>query len=239
MRKFLIFILFGIFSITASGQMMLPGVVASSVQTFTLNDGLYGHWKFENNAEDSFASFDGTATNITYIAGKSGYAASFNGTSSRIVIGNVIKPTTAISFSIWTKDGGQSTTRHIISNSIYNTAWRGWRFERNNDNSTGMMLFDGSAGSYFDQAYGTNYSNDAWHHTIFTWNGTTVYIYKDGIKSTGYSYSNLISYGTTHNLTFGANDSGGQVYDGEIDEVRIYNRALTDDEAYELYHEFD
>lgn len=163
MRKFLISILLVIIGITASGQMMLPGVVASSLQTSTstLNDGLYGQWKFESNAEDSFASFDGTATNVSYVTGKSGYAASFNGTSSRIVIGNVIKPTTAISFSIWTKDGGQSTTRHIISNSIYNTAWRGWRFERNNDNSTGIMLFDGSAGSYFDQAYGTNYSNDA------------------------------------------------------------------------------
>jgi len=238
MRKFLTVILFYISTI-ASGQVMLPGVVSSSIQTetSTLNDGLYGYWKFENNAEDSFASYDGTATNVTYVTGKSGYAASFNGSSSKIVIGNVIKPTSAFSFSVWTKDGGQSAEKHIIGHTIYNTAWRGWRFTRYNDNAIGMMMSNGS--TCFDQAYGSNYSNDMWHHTIFTWNGTTAYFYKDGLKSTGYSWAYTISYATTHNLTFGANDSGSQVYDGEIDELRIYNRILTDDEAYELYHEFD
>lgn len=239
MRKFLITILVIVVSITAPAQMMLPGVVASSVQTetSTLEDGLYGHWKFENNAEDSFASFDGTATNVTYVTGKSGYAASFNGSSSRVVIGDVIKPTTAFSFSVWTKDGGQSAEKYVIGHLIYDTSWKGWRLTRYNDNAIGLYMNNGT--NEFDQPYGSDFSNDAWHHLIFSWNGTTAYFYKDGVKSTGYGFVYTLNYGTTNNLVFGANSSNAQVYDGEIDEIRIYNRALTDDEAYDLYHEFD
>ncbi len=219
----------------AYGDLDTTGV---SGETGTLTDGLYGHWKFENNAEDSFGSYDGTATNISYVTGVDGYAASFNGTTSKIVIGNVIKPTSAFSLSLWTKDGGQSTERHLVNNTKYDTSWKGWRLTRYNDNSVGVLMSDGS-GNVFDQAYGSNYSNDAWHHTVFSWDGTTAFFYKDGVKSTGYSWSYVISYATTHNLTFGANDEGTANYDGEMDELRIYSRALTDAETLELWHEFD
>ena len=238
MRKLLILASLVIISITASGQMMLPGVVASSRLKSTLTNGLYGHWKFENNAEDSFGAYDGTATNVTYVAGKSGNAASFNGSTSKVVIGNVIKPTTAMSFSVWIKDGGQSAEKHVISHTIYDGAWKGWRFTRYSDNAAGVLITDG-IGNFLDVAFGSTYSNDVWHHVVFTWNGTTAYVYQDGTKNSGWTFTPDIGYGTTHNLTFGANDSGAQVYDGEIDELRIYNRALTDAEANELYHEFD
>lgn len=240
MKKVFIILLCLITGLSVSAQMMVPGVVASSTSedTYTLDDGLYGYWKFENNAEDSFGSFDGVATNVTYVTGVDGYAASFNGSSSKIVIGNVIKPTNALTISVWTKDGGQSTEKSVIGNTVYTTDWQGWRFTRYNDNSSGMFMSNGS-GNYFDYAYGSNYSNDAWHHTIISWNGTTAYFYKDGVKSTGYSWSYVIGYATTHNLTFGANDSGTQVYDGEMDELRLYYRSVTDVEAYDLFHEFD
>lgn len=215
------------------------GISIATGSESTLLDGLMGYWKLDEssgNAVDSSGNgYTGTSSNITYNAsGKISRCYTFNGSTSKVVLGNIIKPTTALSFSVWTKDGGQSTERHIISNTIYDTAWRGWRFTRYNDNAIGMMMSDGT--NIFDRAYGTNYSNDSWHHTVFTWNGTTAYFYKDGIKSSGYSWSYTISYNATHNLTFGANDSGSQVYDGEIDELGIWNRALTDSEATYLYN---
>lgn len=205
----------------------------------TLLDGLMGYWKLDEtsgNAVDSSGSgYTGTSSNITYTAsGKISRCYTFNGTTSNVALGNIIKPTTALSFSIWTKDGGQSAEKFIIGNTIYDTAWRGWRFTRYTGNSVGIFLSDGS--TYLDQAYGSNYSDDAWHNTIFTWNGTTAYFYKDGVKSSAYNWSGTISYNATHNLRFGANDSGSLVYDGEIDEVGIWNRALTDAEASWLYN---
>lgn len=216
------------------------GISLSSGSSSTLLSGLMGYWKLNEtsgNAVDSSGnSYTGTSSNISYNAsGKISRCYTFNGSSSKVVIGNVIKPTTAFSMSVWTKDGGQSTERNIIGHTIYDTAWRGWRFTRYNDNAAGVLLTDG-AGQFLDVTFGNNYSNDAWHHTVFTWNGTTAYVYKDGVKNTGWSWNYTIGYGTTHNLTLGANNTGSNVYDGEVDEVGIWNRALTDAEAGWLYN---
>lgn len=205
----------------------------------TLLDGLMGYWKLDEtsgNATDSSGNgYTGTSSNITYTAsGKIGRCFTFNGTTSNVALGNIIKPTSSLSLSVWTKDSGQSSEKFIIGNTVYDTAWRGWRLTRYNDNAIGMLM--SGVSNYFDQAYGSNYSNDTWHHTVFTWNGTTAYFYKDGIKSSAYNWSGTISYNATHNLRFGANESGGSVYDGEIDEVGIWNRALTDTEASWLYN---
>jgi len=206
----------------------------------TLLDGLMGYWKLDEtsgNAVDSSGSgYTGTSSNITYTAsGKINRCFTFNGTTSKVVIGNVIKPTTALSFSIWTKDGGQSAEKQVIFHNVYDTTWRGWRFTRLNNAQGSVLLSDGN-GNYLDVAFGTAYNNDSWHHTVFTWNGTTAYVYIDGIKGTGWSYAYTISYATTHYLTFGDNEAGTSVYDGEMDEIAIYNRALTDTEAGWLYN---
>lgn len=205
-----------------------------------LLSGLMGYWKLDEssgNAADSTGSgFTGTSSNITYNAGGIiNRCYTFNGSTSKVVIGNVIKPTTSISISVWTKDGGQPAEKFVIGHTIWSGAWKGWRFTRYDGNSAGVLLTDG-AGSFLDVAFGNNYSNDAWHHTVFTWDGTTAYVYKDGVKNAGWAWSNTIGYTTTHNLTFGANESGGQVYDGEIDEIGIWNRALVDSEATILYN---
>lgn len=212
----------------------------SEVGGSSLLTGLFGYWKLDEvsgNAVDSTGSgYTGISSNITYNAsGKISRCYTFNGSTSKVVIGNVIKPTTALSFSIWIKDGGQSTERHIIGHTIYDTDWRGWRFTRYNDGSAGVLMSAGS-GTYLDVAFGSTYNNDAWHHVVFTWNGTTAYVYENGTKNAGWAWNNTISYGATHNLTFGANDSGGQVYDGEVDEIAIANRAWTDTEAGWLYN---
>lgn len=215
------------------------GISIATGSESTLLDGLMGYWKLDEssgNAVDSSGNgYTGTSSNITYNAsGKISRCYTFNGSTSKVVLGNIIKPTTALSFSVWTKDGGQSTERHIISNTIYDTAWRGWRFTRYSDQAAGVLLSSGT--NNLDVTFGTTLSNDNWYHIVFTWNGTTAYVYINNVRNSGWSWSYTISYATTHNLTFGANDSGSQVYDGEIDELGIWNRALTDSEATYLYN---
>lgn len=199
--------------------------------------GLYGHWKFEQNANDSFGSYNGTATDVTYVAGVDGYAASFNGTSSRIALGNVIKPTNALTVSFWMKDGGQTAEKNIINTSTYDNGWRGWRLTRYNNQVAGVFLSSDS--NDLDVTYGTNLSDDTWRHIVFTWDGITAYVYINNVRNNGWTWSETISYADTHNLMFGANQSGGNVFDGEIDELRIYNVALDASGVEQLYREFD
>lgn len=215
------------------------GISLMSSQPSTLLTGLMGYWKLDETSggtiDSSGNNYTGTGSNLTYNAnGKIGRCYTFNGTDSRVTFGNVIKPTTALSISLWMKDGGQTAEKNIINTSVYDGVWRGWRFTRYSDQAAGVLLSSGT--NNLDVTFGTTLSNDNWYHIVFTWNGTTAYVYINNVRNSGWSWSYTISYATTHNLTFGANQSGGQVYDGEIDEVGVWNRALTSNEVSILYN---
>jgi|GEM_PF-2512163 len=68
----------------------------------------------------------------------------------------------------------------------------------------------------------------AWHHIALTYNGSEQRLYVDGILRDNKSLSGSINT-TANNLTIGKN------VNGTIDEVRIYNRALSESEILQHY----
>ncbi len=81
---------------------------------------------------------------------------------------------------------------------------------------------------------GTGITYDIWHHICITYDGTTMCLYKDKTKWTGTNTSSNDAYGT---LWFKIMGSTYPESKGLIDNVRIYNRALTDAEVETLYNE--
>lgn len=238
MRKFLISILLVIFSITASGQMMLPGVVASSIQTSTLNNGLYGYWKFESNAEDSFASYDGTATNVTYATGKSGYDASFNGSTSKVDVSGAGVQNGSFAISFWAKTASTTLNMRVVSCESWSTAATGY-YVAFTGGQIRFALGDNVAG--VEKYSGTGLADGTWKHIICVWDNpnTDMLMYINGSAYGGATdWASDVYYNGSEILRFGWSGGGGYL-NGEVDEVRIYNRTLTIDEIYELYHEFD
>ena len=207
-----------------------------------LTDGLYGYWKLDEtsgNAADSTGNgYTGTCTNITYTAsGKVSRCYTFNGSTSHVYLGNVIKPTTAVSFSFWFKTTGTASEAFFIEHTEYDGAWKGFRCSIYDNGAIGILFANGNDLQMLDAAYSSGKDDDQWHHVLVTFNGTTVYIYFDGTKNSGWSWPYTIAYVTsTPNLAFGSNSSGGLVLDGEMDEIAIWNRALSDTEASDLYN---
>lgn len=80
-------------------------------------------------------------------------------------------------------------------------------------------------------------TSNEWHHIAMTYDGTTLTAYKDG-ASVGTDTGDLTH--TTDRLLIGTRDSlYSQYFDGIIDEVQIYNRALSAEEIRNLmsnYH---
>jgi hypothetical protein len=75
-----------------------------------------------------------------------------------------------------------------------------------------------------------------WHHTVVTYDGSTLRIYLDNTEVVSASRS----LNTTNNGTFLIGDRVGQNthnMNGLIDDVRVYDRALRIDEVEALYHE--
>ena len=84
-------------------------------------------------------------------------------------------------------------------------------------------------GGYGDDVFQSNFLEvGVWHHICLTYDGTTARLYADGI--------NVATESKDWNLALGRAHIGQQVndlaefWDGAIDDVRIYNKALTKDE---------
>ncbi len=76
--------------------------------------------------------------------------------------------------------------------------------------------------------------NDVWYNIIITHTGTTTEIFVNGV-SLGSNVDQAINTVDGNTNVIGAYFTMGNYYNGSIDEVRIYNRALSADEIKRLY----
>jgi hypothetical protein len=85
------------------------------------------------------------------------------------------------------------------------------------------------AGGHIVHISPTAVSLNAWHHLTVTYDGSRVKIYVDG--SLAYDQPETISITpTSESLKLGDRQQGGQPFVGDMDEVRLWNRVLCQDE---------
>ena len=107
---------------------------------------------------------------------------------------------------------------------------------RSTDDSFGLYL---NAGNIVHLAYGTNLATTTlapvgqWTHITGTYTSGDRKVYANGVLLGQDTYSALTLAGTT--LVVGANSGGTQPFTGSIANFRLFNRALTTDEIYQLY----
>ena len=76
---------------------------------------------------------------------------------------------------------------------------------------------------------------NTWTHLAVTYNGSTLTLYRNGVAVATSTVSGTLSP-TTGTLQIGASQFG-EYFKGLIDEVRIYNRALSDTEIQTIYQQ--
>lgn len=112
----------------------------------------------------------------------------------------------------------------------------------------GEFLIRNSTASY-NITSSTNLNDGIWHHIVGTYNGSKMSLYVDGnLKSTSTNYSGVLPL-NDDSVWIGRHwnaSSTGNFFNGSIDEVRIYSRALSPEEInasynanlYNYYHNF-
>jgi hypothetical protein len=73
----------------------------------------------------------------------------------------------------------------------------------------------------------TNVNDNLWHYIAGTYDGATLKIYVDGTLSASLATVNVPSTSVSNNLFIGQNGAGGEQYIGKLDQVSIWNTALT------------
>lgn len=195
--------------------------------------GLVAHYEFEGNAIDR-AGYDNNATenNVTYVTGQLGQAASFDGVSSKVSLTNLT------GFPDTPNGGSYAISAWIKPNlDAINTLITWGDLVTNQANAINMDMNGTSNYWYANDLYAAtpNIYDGNWHHLVAQWDGTTKTIIFDGVEVNSISTSGLIA--PLINGYIGVNATGtADYYNGLIDDVRIYNRALTPTDIGELYN---
>jgi hypothetical protein len=82
------------------------------------------------------------------------------------------------------------------------------------------------------------YNDGQWHYAVMTYDGTTLRLYIDGVQVASKSTGGAVPDNTgTQPVRVGANSrAADRFFTGNVDEVRVWNRALTSTEVSNAYN---
>ncbi|RMF63822.1 MAG: LamG domain-containing protein, partial [Bacteroidetes bacterium] len=210
-------------------------------------DGLVAYYPFNGNANDESGNgHDGTVLGTTLTSDRFGTpnsAYNFNGNDSRIDLGNPVDFESPLSFSGWFRldAAAESQWNTLFMKSQYCSGF-GVMYNANTDQS-GRKFFriynsscEGIAGTDVD--YMVTYAD--WVHYTLVYDGVSLETYINGNLVGTHAYSSSIL--DEDQMWLGANGPDDRVngyyhFTGDIDDVRIYDRALTSDEVLALCEE--
>ena len=113
------------------------------------------------------------------------------------------------------------------------TSTNGWHIRQNSgDSKLEWVRHDATA----PLATTTALSTATWYHVVFTYDGTTLSVYVNGILEATASYT-LHTTSTAQFEMGRAPSETARYFDGVIDEVGVWARALTYGEVLDLYNE--
>ena len=194
-------------------------------------EGLAAHYAFENDANDSSGNeIHGTLIgDAKFAQGPDGYgmALDLDGDGDYVDCGYApqLDITEQITFTYWmyavALDKPWNTTLSRGDDS--------WRSSRANENNFMEAAVGGTSGNYI---YGvTPVDDDKWHHVAAVYDGATFSLYVDGQLDASEESTGLITV-SSYPLYIGNNSQNtDREWTGLIDEVMIYNRALSEPEV--------
>lgn len=238
----------------AAGETFINNRPLADTRFFT-DSGLKGYWKLDGNSTDSKSTNNGTDTAITYGTqyGAFGQGASFNGSTSKIYLSSVtpdpynfIQNTLTFTISAWIKLNDLTARQAIFANSStganpgYLFMWETYGSGYGAKALRIATYYGGSAKIDCHSDDGATINDLNWHHVVVTGGGAGNYItfYVDGVKKTTTyqtSYNGLGSGNSTLLPSIGAETSGFGFINGNMDDISVFNRALSYTEVQELY----
>jgi RHS repeat-associated protein len=211
------------------------------------------HWRLDDNA-DSTAVVDssgngrhGTASENTSvlhtdtcIAGTGAFK--FDGNDDYVNIGNNVKPSLPISVSMWIEPNSLGGNQWLFENDKYTaTNYYGvWSYIKNNGWLECSYGDGGSPGpsSRRTKVSASTVSLSEWQHVAFVIEGATdMDIYIDGTDVGGtYSGTGGTMAYSSGNGSLGCHAGSNYFFDGRIDEVMVFDKALSAGEIRALYY---
>ena len=238
----------------ASSKLAVLAQLALAVVLFaapTQAQTLAGYWAFNEGSGTTAADTSGsgnTATlvnGVSWVAGAIGDAVSANGTNQYVTVPAVnLASTNAVTLTAWVNRTYSTSGGHVLfeDSTNYNGSTTGFGVFPD-DNSCGGL----QAAVHGDVGYVANCYNQpssgVWHHLAFVFDkskagAAEVSFYIDGVLQTAtrslLTSTNTNNFGNNPVFVFSRGGTG-EYATGTVDELRIYNSALTGPQIQQVY----
>ncbi len=257
-RFFLIILVISILAISVYGYFSgwhktAQAAIMRFIYSVRTTNGLIGYWSFDgptinwstNAVTDlSGKGYNGTLTSMsqatTPVPGALSQGLDFDGANDYVLLPDITGSlnTTALTISAWIKPRSINDTDPIVVRR--NGADGGFGFWlRNSSTFYAAVATDGGPQSgcwdWNQITSASALSLNEWAHVVMVWDGSNLIIYTNGTASAPKGCTGTMDLSITTTRIGYDNLGGGNWIDGPIDEVRIYNRALSGGEIDWLY----
>lgn len=233
-------------SVKASQRIFLKhGFNTSGYNLNTKIDKLVGSWSFNDGTtnDDSGNGIHGNSHNVKFVEDRFGNpesACEFDGTSTIQFDDESFDFKDHFSISFWIKTHSNETNQMWFYKDAAKPN-KSWYVKLNESELTDgkfHFLLSNNGNNLYQTYYSTSndYNNWRWHHVVLIFNGPEhkVTIYKDNlIDEEGYFYYDTINQ---NNTVFTISPLNNPCF-GILDDVKIYNKAISEIEVTELYQE--
>jgi hypothetical protein len=210
----------------------------AQVPSYVPTNGLVGYWPFTGNAND--VSGNGNNGNVNDASltidryGNANKAYDFDGINDFIEIASL--NVTNLSISAWVNVDTFSTNSSggfggIVS-TLFGPFYTGYELRID---ETGFSTFVmGGNGSWYHNTDNNSIQLNAWYHLVATWDGTTSKLYINDTLIQSISVPFFTNNGSALMIGTRGNYTNGGWLNGQLDDIGIWDRALTPQEITSL-----
>ena len=223
----------------------------AQVPSYVPTDGLVGYWPFNGNANDESGNGNNGVVNGAALAidrfGNIDKSYSFDGISNYISINNssslnIIGTQITLSFWLYSNNNPNDANYKGISKGGYDVG-SGYEFMYRNSLSgdDGVISITGGTGiQACDVGYNMNAAFGQWIHLAVTLNNGVASFYVNGVYQVGNNLNQISQFVSNNSeLLFGKRNplnSNAGFLNGKLDDIGIWNRALTQQEITNMYN---
>jgi prepilin-type N-terminal cleavage/methylation domain-containing protein len=207
---------------------------ASTIADVT--NGLVAWWKLNGDANNAVGSPNGVISNATSTTGQGGVADtaySFNGSSSSVTAASSYGLGAAnVTISCWIYNPSATNSGAFVKvgGAGYGIGIGNTIFDNTSPGTKLIMLYEGVRWIVTGTNVGTG-----WHHIVMVIDGSgTPTAYLDGVSAGTYSGAAPAAPGSA-NTYIGGGSTAARYFNGSVDDVRLYNRALPATDILTLY----
>jgi len=221
-------------------QQEISTIYADTPNPDSGDDALVSWWKFNENAgntaSDSQGANNGSILGPQWTSdGAEGSALTFDGVNDFVLVTNAdnLNVSDQITIMAWAKTSENKTAKIVEKgdwdgNSILQDHWNGWA---------------GQIRTASNQSYSLNWGNgipvyDEWYHIALTYNGAVLKLFVNGQLTNSKQVTGELHI-NGRDFVIGSNNGAQKFFHGSIDDVRFFNKALTQTEIQAIYNNQD